>query len=153
MSSRGEMVYDVLRQLRPLVLNSARVVGDRVSVEGWTVGMRAVIEILVDGGDATVPAIAQRMDLPRQAVQRHVNDLKGLDHVETRVNPAHRRSVLVTVTKEGRRAFTRMRRSELAELSTLAPERTADELRIAAEVLADLNRDVRTKAAPHSPQT
>ena len=57
------MVYDVLRQLRPLVLNSARVVGDRVSAEGWTVGMRAVIEVLVEGGDATVPMIAQRMDL------------------------------------------------------------------------------------------
>lgn len=147
------MVYDVLRQLRPLVLNSARVVGDRVSAEGWTVGMRAVIEVLVEGGDATVPMIAQRMDLPRQAVQRHVNDLLGLGHVETLANPAHRRSVLVTVTAEGRQAFARMRRSELAELSTLAPERSADDLRLAAEVLADLNRGIRDKAAPESPQT
>lgn len=146
MPDRPALVYDVLRPLRPLVLNSARVVEDRVRAEGWTVGMRAVVEVLAEGGEATVPAIGRRMDLPRQAVQRHVDDLRARRHVTTRSNPAHRRSMLITLTDAGRAAFDRVRTSELAELAGLAPECSDTELRTAIRVLTALERDVRAKA-------
>lgn len=144
---RSELVYDVIRLLRPLVLNSARVVERRVRAEGWTVGMRAVVEVLAARGDSTVPEIARTMDLPRQAVQRHVNDLLGHGHVVTQENPAHRRSVLVALTGPGIEAFDRVRSAELSELADLAGEHSAAELRTAARVLASLDRDIRAKTA------
>lgn len=146
MPTRAALVYDMLRLLRPLVLNSTRVVEERVRAEGWTVGMRAVVEVLAEGGDATVPAIGRRMDLPRQAVQRHVDDLVALGHVTPRPNPAHRRSVLIALTPAGQGAFGRVRASEFAELAGLAPECSATELRTAVRVLMALDRDVRAKA-------
>ncbi|MBC2934642.1 MarR family winged helix-turn-helix transcriptional regulator [Nocardioides sp. zg-1228] len=145
--SRSELVYDVLRHVRPLVLSSGRVVERRVRREGWTLGMRAVVEALADQGDATVPAIGQLLDLPRQAVQRHVNDLVVRGHVDTHPNPTHRRSVLVRLTDDGLDAFERVRAAEMLELADLADECSSSELLIASRVLAALLRDVRAKAA------
>lgn len=143
----AELLYDVIRHLRPLVLNSARVVESRVRGEGWTVGSRAVVEVLVDSGAATVPDIARRMDLPRQAVQRHVNELAGLGHVEPRVNPQHRRSVLIALTPDGAAAFDRVKAAELTELAELAASFASEELRTTARVLAALESAIRAKAA------
>lgn len=115
--------------------------------EGWTVGSRAVVEVLCDAGAATVPDIARRMDLPRQAVQRHVNELAALAHVEQRTNPAHRRSVLIALTPEGSATFARVRTAELADLETLAKECSDAELRTTARVLAACDREIRARAA------
>lgn len=146
MLARSELMCDVLRLLRPLVLNSARVVGERVRTEGWTVGMRAVVEALTEAGEATVPAIGRVMDLPRQAVQRHVDDLLARGHVTTHPNPSHRRSMLVALTPAGQAAIERVRTSEFAELAALAPECTEADLLTALRVLRCLDRDIRVKA-------
>jgi len=42
MFDRGAALYEVLRQVRPLVLNSARVVEASLRPEGLSVGLRAV---------------------------------------------------------------------------------------------------------------
>jgi len=109
--------------------------------------MRAVVEVLVEAGGLTVPEIGRRLDLPRQPVQRHVNDLVGCHALATRPNPAHRRSVLVEVTPSGRAAFGRIRAAERAELAGLAEECSDARLRSATAVLAALDRDVRAKVA------
>ena len=140
-------MYDVLRHVRPLVLESARVVEGRVRDLGWTVGSRAVVELLVATGPATVPQLAERLSLARQNVQRLVDGLVRLGHVRTVANPAHRRSVLVELTGRGRRAFDRLHAQELEEMGGLAAECTAQELATAGRVLAALERDVRSRAA------
>ena len=50
MSARGERIYELLRQVRPLTLSSARVVESRLRDRGLTVGMRAVLEIVAESG-------------------------------------------------------------------------------------------------------
>ncbi|WP_250033203.1 MarR family winged helix-turn-helix transcriptional regulator [Paractinoplanes maris] len=145
-ANRGVLLYDVLRQVRPLVLNSARVVEQDLAADGLTVGMRAVLEVLADNGPATVPAIGERLDLARQGIQRHVNDLSERGLVETRDNPAHRRSVLIGLTAAGAARFERIRRDELGRLDRMAGECTADEIATAVKVLRSLNRDVRSRA-------
>jgi DNA-binding MarR family transcriptional regulator len=145
---RGTLVHDVLRQTRPLVLNSARVVEAALRPDAVSVGMRAVLEILAGGGPLTVPGIAQRLDLARQGIQRHVDDLAALGHVETRPNPAHQRSVLVHLTGSGRALFDRIHAGELARLATLAADCTPDEIATAVTVLRALNRDVHRQAHP-----
>jgi DNA-binding MarR family transcriptional regulator len=146
MLARGSALYEVLRHVRPLVLNSARVVEASLRPEGLSVGMRAVLEILAEHGAATVPSIADRLDLARQGVQRHVNDLLALGHVESRPNPAHRRSVLIALTRTGAEVIDRIRDSELRQLAGLAQDCTSEEIATAAKVLRSLSRDVRRKA-------
>ena len=146
MFERGKALYEVLRHVRPLVLNSSRVVEAALRTEGLSVGPRAVLEILAEHGPATVPAIADRLDLARQGVQRHVNDLLALGHVATGPNPAHRRSVLVTLTRTGREVIDRVRADELRHLDALAADCTRQEIATAAKVLRALSRDVRRRA-------
>ena len=147
MLARGAALYDVLRHVRPLVLNSARVVEAALRPEGLSVGTRAVLEVLAEHGPATVPAIGDRLDLARQGVQRHVNDLLKLGYVESRPNPAHQRSVLIVLTGSGTEVIGRIRDDELRQLAALAPDCTEQEIATAAKVLAALSRDVRRRAA------
>ncbi|BAL87970.1 putative MarR-family transcriptional regulator [Actinoplanes missouriensis 431] len=143
---RGSRLYQVLRQVRPLVLNSARVVEASLKPMGLTVGMRAVLEVLAEHGPATVPAIGQRLDLARQGVQRHVDDLIERGHVESRANPGHRRSVLIALTGSGAALIDRVSDDERRHLSRMAPDCTAEEITAAVKVLEALNRDVRRRA-------
>jgi DNA-binding MarR family transcriptional regulator len=146
MFDRGTALYQVLRHVRPLTLNSARVVEAALRPEGLSVGMRAVLEILAEHGPAPVPALGERLDLARQGVQRHVNDLLALGFVEARQNPAHRRSVLIALTAAGGEVIERIRAAELRELAGLALDCTDAEIATAARVLQSLSRDVRQRA-------
>lgn len=143
---RGARIYEVLRLTRPLVLNSARVVEAALKPDGVSVGMRAVLEILAECGPLTVPAVADRLDLARQGIQRHVDDLARLGYAEARVNPAHRRSVLIHLTGGGRALFARVRQTELARLASMAPDCSAEEITAALKVLRALHRDVQQRA-------
>lgn len=146
MKARGAALYEVVRQVRPLVLNSARVVEASLRPHRLTVGMRAVLEVLAGHGAATVPSVAERLDLARQGVQRHVNDLVDLGYVRVRDNPAHRRSVLIVMTPAGAELFDRIRADELDRLAGMAGECTPEEIAAALKVLTALNRDVRRRA-------
>jgi DNA-binding MarR family transcriptional regulator len=143
---RGSRLYEVLQQVRPLVLNSARVVEASLKPSGLTVGMRAVLEVLAHHGPATVPAIGERLDLARQGVQRHVNDLIERGHVESRTNPEHRRSVLIALTETGSDLINRVGEDELEHLGRMAQDCTVQEIAAAVKVLRALNRDVRRRA-------
>jgi len=150
MLARGAALYEVLRQVRPLLLNSARAVEAALRPAGLSVGMRAVLEILAEHGAAPVPTIGDRLDLARQGVQRHVNDLLALGYVESRPNPAHRRSVLIALTPTGAEVIDRVRADELRQLAGLARDCTREEITTAAKVLRSLNRDVRRQAGGSS---
>jgi DNA-binding MarR family transcriptional regulator len=143
---RGSQLYAVLEQVRPLVLNSARVVEASLKPLGLTVGMRAVLEVLAEHGPATVPAIGERLDLARQGVQRHVNDLIERDHVVSRANPEHRRSVLIALTDAGAETIGRIGDDERRHLSQMAPDCSTEEITATIKVLRALNRDVRRRA-------
>ncbi|MEU8658231.1 MarR family winged helix-turn-helix transcriptional regulator [Actinoplanes philippinensis] len=146
MSERGATVYEILRHVRPLVLNSARVVEASLRADGLTVGMRAVLEVLAEHGPMTVPDLADRLDLARQGIQRHVNDLTERGWTASHANPAHRRSVLIATTPAGAELFARIRAGELSRLGRMAADCTPDEITTALRVLAALSRDVRAEA-------
>ncbi len=139
-------MYDVLRHVRPVVLESTRVVDSRVRGLGWTVGSRAVAELLRTLGPMTVPQMAETLSLARQNVQRHVDELVRQRHARTLTNPAHRRSVLVDLTPAGVTAFDRLHAQEVVDLASLAAECTTEELATAARVLAAFGNDLRTRA-------
>lgn len=143
---REDLLYDVLAHARPLTRASARVVEATWRVHRVSVGMRAVLAVLDDAGPSPVPEIAARLDLSRQAVQRHVNDLRAVGMVATRLNPSHRRSVFVALTDLGRRLWQAQHRAELDALAPMAAGCSTGDLETAARVLEALEADVLARA-------
>ncbi|SHJ95405.1 DNA-binding transcriptional regulator, MarR family [Pseudonocardia thermophila] len=130
----GEL-YVVLRRVRPLHLLSARAVTAALAGEQVTMGVRALLEALLDTGPAPVPAIARTLSLPRQVIQRLVDQARGLGLVTTAPNPAHRRSPLVVLTDEGRAAFDRIHDAELRALGPIAAGLDPGDVAAAVRVL------------------
>ena len=104
--------------------------------EPVTLGMRAVLEFLARNGPMAVPHIARSRHVTRQHIQALVNDLLELGLVTLGDNPAHRRSALVRLTPEGKRAIERMKRREHQFFDGLTLKARPDDLRRAAATLS-----------------
>jgi DNA-binding MarR family transcriptional regulator len=85
---------------------------------------------VVSEAEMTVSAVARRLGLSRQAVQRVVNDLLDSDQLSARPNPDDRRAPLVAPTPEGR--------STLQQLFDASDANRADLLRRAGVGREDL---------------
>lgn len=84
--------------------------GDRLSSEfGLTSARWQVLgAIALAEAPQTVPDIADRMGVTRQATQKQVNLLEGEGLVEKRANPRHRRSPHYRLTEAGERAYAQV---------------------------------------------
>ncbi|MFA9431532.1 MarR family winged helix-turn-helix transcriptional regulator [Egicoccus sp. AB-alg2] len=87
-----------------------------------------------------VPAIARRLGLARQSVQRVIDDLAASGLVTTRPNPEHRRSPLFSLSEEGQAVTEELfRRSEASRAELLRRARVStDDLEGARRVLRAL---------------
>ena len=101
----GVRLAEVYRLLGPLYRQVQRRVEDDEPVMGMSVGVRAVLDELARVRSATVPTLAAGLGLSRQFVQRMINAAIGSGWVRRCANPAHRRSVLMTLTDDGRAAI------------------------------------------------
>lgn len=103
-----------------------------------SVGMRAVLESVIDGGPQTVPHMARVRPVTRQHIQALVNALLDGGYVEYVDNPAHRRSKLVSPTAKGEAEFRALREHENHAFRALPIEPTSAELEAATAVLRTL---------------
>jgi len=128
-------VEQLINEVR-LLYQSLIQVGDEIHRgSGISMGMRGVLEYLDRNGDATVPQMARARRVSRQRIQTLVNALRKLDLTAPVVNPASRRSPLVTLTAAGRKTIRDMRSREGREMAVTLAERRLLE---AAETLAAL---------------
>jgi DNA-binding MarR family transcriptional regulator len=86
--------------------------GDRIAGQLGQTQARWQVLSVVSEGAWTVPAVARRLGITRQAVQRVADELAGEGLVAFAGNPSHRRSPLVELTAQGRRTLAAI--SELA---------------------------------------
>lgn len=105
--------------------------------EGLTTGERGVLRDLVDAGPMTVPALAARRPVSRQAIQQVTDRLLRRELIVAEHNPRHARSVLYAATARGRRVLSEAQRREGAALADVAGELPARPLR---DTLAMLRR-------------
>ena len=117
--------------------------------EGFTVSHRAVLESLATHGAQTVPALARARPVARQHIQVLVNDLVEWGLVETRPNPAHKRSPLVALTVLGTRRFDAIRRAESRVLESLHLTIPASKLAQLADGLDAVSSDLAQWLAEH----
>ncbi|WP_326769698.1 MarR family transcriptional regulator [Streptomyces sp. NBC_01591] len=97
---------EVFALVGPLYRRVQRKVEQAAPIEGLSVGVRAVLDLLREHGPMTVPQMGRAQALSRQFVQRMVNDAAAAQLVEITPNPAHQRSSLVRLTGGGRAAIT-----------------------------------------------
>ncbi len=102
---------------------------------GITVAMRAVLELLLLGGPATVPDMGRARGVSRQHIQQQVDGLLERGLVRRQHNPAHKRSTLIELTDEGRGFIQGLRAEEQATLSRLRPGVSDRAMQDATQVL------------------
>jgi len=136
-------VAQVFDLLGPLYRQTVRTLEQS---RGVSVGVRAVLDLLRVRERLTVPRIADVLGLSRQFVQRCVNEAEAEGWVVLEVNPAHRRSSLVAVTRTGRAVVTGIRANEARSLGAVAASLEGADVEACLRVLSRLLETVRRDA-------
>jgi DNA-binding MarR family transcriptional regulator len=136
----------------------SRRLSDRDAAAHGTTTARWHVLSVVSDRPATVPAIAGRLGLVRQAVQRITDELVAAGELERRDNPAHARSPLVAITAAGRATLDalwadtdRSRTALLASAGVTAAE--LDRARDSLSRILDALRPLVRNPHPVPPQT
>ncbi|MER6801874.1 MULTISPECIES: MarR family winged helix-turn-helix transcriptional regulator [Streptomyces] len=129
---------EVFDLVGPLYRRVQRKVEQGEAVEGLSVGVRAVLDLLHKHGPMTVPQMGRAQAISRQFVQRMVNDAAARGLVESIPNPAHQRSSLIRLTDEGRTAIAAVVAREHAVLRDVGGGLTDADVRTCVRVLAEM---------------
>ncbi|MFF0109299.1 MarR family winged helix-turn-helix transcriptional regulator [Streptomyces hirsutus] len=134
----GPRLMEVFDLVGPLYRRVQRKVEQGEAVEGLSVGVRAVLDLLHKHGPMTVPQMGRAQAISRQFVQRMVNDAAARGLVESIPNPAHQRSSLIRLTDGGRAAIAAAVAREHAVLREVGGDLTDADLRSCVRVLAQM---------------
>jgi DNA-binding MarR family transcriptional regulator len=107
---------------------------------------RAVLEFLDRGGAQTVPELARSRSVSRQHIQSSVNELVELGWIETRPNPAHRRSRLIELTQTGRDRLVAAQEIEAHIVDAIGQNFAQNDLEVTARTLTALEKFFDTPA-------
>ncbi|WP_030921611.1 MarR family winged helix-turn-helix transcriptional regulator [Streptosporangium amethystogenes] len=136
----ADRLIEVFDLVGPLYRRAQRKVEQDAPIEGLSVGVRAVLNMLREHGPMTVPQMGRTQALSRQFVQRMTNDAAVRHLVESVPNPAHKRSSLIRLTEEGQAAITAVIDRERAVLRQVGGDLTDAEVAACARVLSRLLR-------------
>lgn len=112
--------YQAVRLTRPLLRHITSSVDTGARAHGVTVGQRAVMEALFEGGAMTGPKLVDVLALKRQFVFRMLAETDGEGFTERAPNPRRARTYLHSLTEKGRRAIAAIRDDEIAALKAFA---------------------------------
>ena len=107
---------------------------ERLTAARWQV----LGAVALAGRPLTVPQIARRMGLTRQAVQATADRLLAEALAEARENLDHRRSPLIALTERGRQAYAAVDQRQIRWINELSAGMTITDLAAAAGVLREL---------------
>ncbi|MFI1535245.1 MarR family winged helix-turn-helix transcriptional regulator [Streptomyces anandii] len=136
----GHRLTEVFDLVGPLYRRVQRAVERGEAVEGLSVGVRAVLDLLHKHGPMTVPQMGRAQAISRQFVQRMVNEAAARDLVEAVPNPAHQRSSLIRLTGAGRAAITAALAREHAVLREVGGGLTGADVTACLRVLGEMLR-------------
>ncbi|MEO3809624.1 MarR family transcriptional regulator [Sphaerisporangium sp. B11E5] len=133
-----DRLTEVFDLVGPLYRRSYRKVEQDAPIEGLSIGIRAILNMLREHGPMTVPQMGRAQALSRQFVQRMTNDATERGLVESVPNPAHKRSPLIRLTQEGRTAISAVLAREHTTLRPVADDLTGAEVDACLRVLSRL---------------
>jgi len=105
-----------------------------------TAAMRSVMETLCDLGPRPVPEIATEKHVSRQHIQKNVDELIRLGLARTKKNPAHKRSVLIELTADGRAIYECIRDAEIQLLNEALQKTQLTSIKEAHDTLLSLRK-------------
>ena len=120
--------------------------GGRIAArEGLTAARWQVLgAVALAGRPLTVPQIARRMGLTRQAVQVSVNQLRAEGLAEARDNLDHRRSPLIALTERGSERYAAADRQQVRWINELSTGMKIRDLATVARVLREFGDRLET---------
>ena len=133
-ASKGD-IYTVIWQVRRLFQRMASENDAMHSASGISASKRSILESLARKEPLSVPQMARERSVSRQNVQVIINDLLEEGLVETRDNPAHKRSVLIQRSAAGRQISDDIKAREIAVIADMVTEFDTPELRTTARTL------------------
>src|SRR5215472_15280573 len=104
--------------------------------------------VALAGRPLTVPQIARRMGLTRQAVQASVNRLLAEALVEARGNLDHRRSPLIALTERGSQKYAAVDQRQARCINELSAGLKITDLEATARALRELGDRLETPERP-----
>ncbi|MFF3765310.1 MarR family winged helix-turn-helix transcriptional regulator [Streptomyces sp. NPDC001922] len=134
----ADRLAEVFALVGPLYRRAQRAVEQAAPVEGLSVGVRAVLDLLRENGPMTVPQMGRAQALSRQFVQRMVNEAAARQLVERVPNPAHQRSSLIRLTDTGAAAITAVIAREHGVLRRTGGQLTGAEVAACVRVLTQM---------------
>jgi DNA-binding MarR family transcriptional regulator len=109
--------------------------GDKLTADKGLSSARWKVMGAVEEQPLTVPQIARRMGLTRQAVQRIANDLVKMEMIEFIDNPDHARAKLIQLTKQGCSVLEEIGRRQIQRVNKLATDLKQGELKTTLSLL------------------
>jgi DNA-binding MarR family transcriptional regulator len=140
-----EVVLETFRVNGLLLAAGSRLAArERLTPARWQV----LGAVALAGRPLTVPQIARRMGLTRQAVQASVNRLLAEALVEARGNLDHRRSPLIALTERGSQKYAAVDQRQVRWINELAAGLKITDLAAAARALRELGDRLETNERP-----
>lgn len=136
MKDTTAIYQDLFEEIRRLH-NRLRWLGDQVhEKDGQTSAKRSLLMSLHREGPSTVPDLARERLVSRQIIQTQINLLAEEGLVTSQVNPRHKRSKQMILTKKGRKLMDKMLSREEELLKNTGDPMSAGDLQ---ETVTNLN--------------
>ena len=140
MDANTKKLYALIKDIR-LSFNLLKALANEMHKDlGVNASMRAVMENLSGGERKTVPDIARSRGVSRQHIQVIVNRLNRIKLTEVTDNPVDKRTLLVSLTKQGEHVFNQIQEREAVELQRLSEGFSADELNLTLNTLGKITK-------------
>lgn len=107
-----------------------------------SVGVRGIIEIINDNGGMTVPHLAKLRHQSRQSVQVMMDQMQEMGWVEAKPNPFHKKSLIIELTEEGKKAYKNMQEQEIKHMKKLNIDVPAKKLEEALKLVEHINEKI-----------
>lgn len=132
---RANDTYQIVWLVRRLFRALAQKSDDSLQEVGISVADRAVMEFLQQGQPLSVPEIADRYQVSRQHVQVTVNRLLAAEIVSATLNPRHKRSPLLALTRKGKTLFRTIKARDTEAINALFSNVSENDLRTTRKTL------------------
>ena len=143
---KSDDLYNVIWMSRPLMQAAEALVEKGLAGTGLTVRTRAVLEMVLQHGQLSVPDIAHHLSIKRQYVQVMINEtlVEGLTCKVA--NPRHKSSPLIALTDKGRSLTEKVMAREKSIIAGLAADFDARDISVTLELTSALARKLKMLA-------
>lgn len=140
-----KQLYKLIWMSRPLMQSAEAAVERGLKGIGLTVRTRAVLEVLLVEKEASVPDIAEKLEIKRQYVQLMVNETITEGLTVKRENPRHKRSTLIALTQKGQALIEDVVQREMKLVRSIGDGLNAADIETALKVVTTLTENLKTE--------